>query len=377
MSRQKRKNLHATCRGRTRRALILLLLAAGLLAAAVGHAAFAEDPMELLRRGDYKAAFEALSREIEEYPRRVELRIQLAELYIMFGKFDVAKEVLTRALELDSDNPTIHTDLGIVYEQTGEPSKALLEQIRATELSPDHPTAFNNLGHTYLTLGIPRKARENLKKAILINSSALLDLKSKMGILPKWNDNTPNLTPDQTSILTFYLENIAYAYMGMNNTEKALENLREALEYDPENEVLKQKIEEVETSGGNMLDNITETPLEGEEIVKREKTIRKLLLSGNTDDSCALIEDMLGRGVDSAPIRTAHGIVLQAMGDVEGAAKEYKMALELEPDHMPALANLGFVSEYKGLFDESIEHYTRALEIEPDNAMLHNNLGHT
>lgn len=355
---------------------IPLLLAAALIATFLSSPAPAVDTLELVRRGQYKEAAEALVGEIEKNPRNAELRIQLAELYIMFQKYEAARKVLTDALEIEPDNPTIHTDLGIVYEQEGKPSKALLEQLRAAELSPDHPTAHNNLGHTYLSLGMPRKANESFRKAVLVNTNTLLDIKSKLGIRPGRSSAALNLTPDQASLLTFYFENIAYAYLGMDNREKALENLREALRYDPGNNVITQKIDQIERGAESIPEQVEEVPLTGDERLDRESTARTLLLNGNIHDSGALLQNMLSRGVESPSIRTAHGIVLQAIGDVEGAAEEYLRALELDPGNMPALANLGFISEYRGQFDKSIEYYTRALEIEPDNAMIHNNLGH-
>ena len=64
---------------------------------------------------------------------------------------------------------------------------------------------------------------------------------------------------------------------------------------------------------------------------------------------------------------------LQEEGKYEEAAKHYRRAIELKPDHRIAYNNLGNVLCFMGRFEECKAAYFRALEIK-DYASPHNNL---
>lgn len=355
-----------------RRARLFALLLAVLAAPAAAQ----EDVFQLVSSGQYEKAVALVKAKVASEPWNADHRVQLAEIYLLLQDLDNSFAVLTEAAKLDPDNPTVHTDLGIVHELQGHPSLAVLEQIRAAELSSEHPTAFNNLGHTWLSLGVKRKAHESFRRSVLVNMNALLKLKTRLGLGAEASGAAPALSGSQKSALTFHIENIAYAYLGMDNLPKAIEAVREALEYDPENAALKERLFRMEEDGNELTASLKPVELTDAEAAEREGAARKLLLTGSFDDAGALVDSLLRGGVDSASLRAAYGIVLQAMGDVEGAVEQYQAALRLDPLYATAMVNLGFLSEYQGLFDESIKYYSDALKINSDNSMVHNNLGH-
>jgi Flp pilus assembly protein TadD len=61
-------------------------------------------------------------------------------------------------------------------------------------------------------------------------------------------------------------------------------------------------------------------------------------------------------------------------GDFEAAVEEYKKALELEPENVDVMSNLGVTYYNLGQLDEAIEQYTKALELAPRDADIHSNL---
>jgi len=61
-------------------------------------------------------------------------------------------------------------------------------------------------------------------------------------------------------------------------------------------------------------------------------------------------------------------------GELEKAVDEYKKALEIEPENVDALTNLGVVYYNLGRLDEAIDQYSKALAIAPDDADIHSNL---
>jgi tetratricopeptide (TPR) repeat protein len=61
-------------------------------------------------------------------------------------------------------------------------------------------------------------------------------------------------------------------------------------------------------------------------------------------------------------------------GDFEKAVEEYKKVLELDPQHVDAISNLGVAYYNLGQLDEAIEQYSKAIEIAPRDADIYSNL---
>lgn len=61
-------------------------------------------------------------------------------------------------------------------------------------------------------------------------------------------------------------------------------------------------------------------------------------------------------------------------GQYSEAVEEYKKALELDPDNVDVMVNLGVTYYQQGQFDVAIETYTGAIAISPDDADIHSNL---
>jgi Flp pilus assembly protein TadD len=64
-----------------------------------------------------------------------------------------------------------------------------------------------------------------------------------------------------------------------------------------------------------------------------------------------------------------------AAGDDAGAEDCYLQALALQPWHVAARANLGYLKEQQGAAAEAEFHYRQAIALMPDHAQLHQNLG--
>ena len=69
------------------------------------------------------------------------------------------------------------------------------------------------------------------------------------------------------------------------------------------------------------------------------------------------------------------GLSLSSLGLVDDAIKEYRRALDIDPELDATHINLGNVLSDKGLIDEAIKEYQEALRINPSCAEAHNNLG--
>jgi Flp pilus assembly protein TadD len=68
------------------------------------------------------------------------------------------------------------------------------------------------------------------------------------------------------------------------------------------------------------------------------------------------------------------GLALKRRGDLEGAAAELRRALELAPDLVGAMANLGAIALQQGRTGEAVTVLRRAVEKDPGNVESRTNL---
>src|SRR5512137_2513038 len=70
----------------------------------------------------------------------------------------------------------------------------------------------------------------------------------------------------------------------------------------------------------------------------------------------------------------SRGIELADRGWLDEAIREFKKAIELDPDSAHAHDNLATVYSEKKLYREALAEYLTALRLEPDSATAHYNL---
>src|SRR5690242_16328769 len=77
------------------------------------------------------------------------------------------------------------------------------------------------------------------------------------------------------------------------------------------------------------------------------------------------------QSASSAQEAFARGTELYRAGDFEGAIREYRAALALDPANFEARSNLGVALAHTGHYDEAIDAYRQALENAPPAATNH------
>ncbi len=81
------------------------------------------------------------------------------------------------------------------------------------------------------------------------------------------------------------------------------------------------------------------------------------------------------KGGTNATLHNKYGTAQEANGDLSGAEKSFRAAVDLDAAHAPALSNLGTVLLHKNRFDEAREYFERALKVRPDYTRALVNLG--
>jgi tetratricopeptide (TPR) repeat protein len=92
-------------------------------------------------------------------------------------------------------------------------------------------------------------------------------------------------------------------------------------------------------------------------------------------DSVSLFEHTLAVIPKNPKIRYNLANEYRARGDMDAAIRNYRTALETDPESVATHINLGNALRSKGDLDAAIEAYQSALEREPRNANAHNSLG--
>ncbi|MGB8267207.1 MAG: tetratricopeptide repeat protein, partial [Candidatus Velthaea sp.] len=92
----------------------------------------------------------------------------------------------------------------------------------------------------------------------------------------------------------------------------------------------------------------------------------------------AFAERALAEASTPAGCAAAHnkrGVALVAGGDREGAILAFLAALEAQPQHVPAIVNVGNLLLESGMLADAVEHYEAALRLDDRYAPAYQNLG--
>jgi tetratricopeptide (TPR) repeat protein len=88
--------------------------------------------------------------------------------------------------------------------------------------------------------------------------------------------------------------------------------------------------------------------------------------------------DLIGKAISAKPVAPMYynlGVSLQALGNLEAAADNYRRALSIDPRNANALSNLGAALKLLGQLDAAEESFRKSLALRPHDANAHSNLG--
>jgi tetratricopeptide (TPR) repeat protein len=100
-----------------------------------------------------------------------------------------------------------------------------------------------------------------------------------------------------------------------------------------------------------------------------------LIRQGNWDAGIALIERVLARSPRSPQAHNLMGIALTGKGNSTAAAKEYRAALRIQPNFVPALKNLAINELTQNETDAASRHFAAAMKLSPQDPVIHAYLG--
>jgi tetratricopeptide (TPR) repeat protein len=168
------------------------------------------------RKGDLNNAVQALQKAREALPQNVVILSTLGVTLDGAGRKPEAKQVYEASLKIQPDNAVVLNNLAfLLADNGGDLDDALTKAQRAKQMLPSLPEISDTLGWIYLKKSLPDNAIDIFK-----------DLVAKQ--------------PNHST----YRYHLAMAYSQKGDKTRAVEQLKEALKYNPQSEE-KRKIQEM------------------------------------------------------------------------------------------------------------------------------------
>ncbi len=190
---------------------------------------------------------QALKKASSLEPKSVDISKGLGLMYLRQKKFKEAENVYKLILDISEQDSEAHFYLGTIYNELKKADLAEKELKRSLQLKPDYHEALNFLGYLYVEEGknLPQ-AEAMIKKALEIQpeNGAYID---SLGwfYFKKGRYQEAMKTLEKASLLVkdpVICDHLGDAYFKINDLKKAKANWEKALELDPKQEKIKEKI---------------------------------------------------------------------------------------------------------------------------------------
>lgn len=291
------------------------------------------------KMGDAEKAVEYYRHSLELDPEASGAWTNLGNKYDEMGQYDLAEECYRRASEVDPDDDSNYVEWGRMYQNQDRLEEALACYEEATSINPDNQDAWDNQSDCLRLLEKWDETAEVCEE--LVSRWPDEARYWSNGTVAYWCINnyermlvfalkTLEMRPDSAQAHSL----LGRALQGLDRTEEALAAIENALQIEPDDDVLSQKID-------CLFD-----------LQRYEETVKYgLPLAERTNDENYW--NLCGR---------AHSI----LGNFEEAIECLEAALEIDPNYESALSNLADVYSDQKEYDKAIELYLKAYDLDPE-----------
>ena len=271
---------------------------------------------ELLRRqGQWSRAAEIYPEVLRIDPEFPEVHTKLSFILYKLGDFDAALHEAETALTHNPEDAEAHKVAGLALENAQKFDAALSEYKEALRIKPDYTVVHFDLGLLFYH-------RHNYDDAIR-------EYKKAIGLDPTDPDSHKNL---------------GVAYQEHGDIDAAIREEREAKRLGPNDPYTRQNL-----ASALMLRDTPAAVLELRELEAKFPDFEAA-------------HEMLGR-------------CLVGYGEIEGAEREFRKAVELEPSDAGPHSDLGKIQENKKNYDAALDEYQLAEKLYPDSSWAHADVG--
>lgn len=305
-----------------------------------------------------------------------ELWFNYGNLQQRMGMLEDAAQSFEHALKLNPDIYPAHYNLANLRRDLEQDDEALNHYRATIRLKPDFAPAYRNLGNLLRRIGRHAEAIEQHRIAIKLEpgkaenhfnlANALTDADNLQAAI-EHHRLALRLAPDMTAAHL----NLGNLYQTTGDTESAERHYRQAitatdapvaayinlirLNQTPERKEACPPI--ITEALSRYPDNIELLRLHGESLYRQDDAVSAL----------AVYQKIEALQPGDPNTRNAIGVMLRAIGQLDEAEKAWRYCLNVNPQHVEALTNLGTLCRLQKRHEEALSHLRRAIEIRPDD----------
>ena len=315
------------------------------------------DILNMAKKGDIPEAQRQLEALLKTNEADINILLLLAELHVQTGEHKHAIQKYKKVIQLMPNNIQAHTNLGMLLHQRGNITKAEQSYIHSLEIDSNQPVINFNLGSIYQQLGKLDEAKKQYIKAI-----------------------------SQNPTYAKAYSNLGYIQRKLNMLDDSIASYRQAIKYLPDSEEIFYNLGLSLLQNG-MLDDAEHTHkmalqlnayysdaheglgavyLHKDELAKAEDSFKQAITCNNKNINaiCGLAETLSRTGLhteakkqieialltdpDNIDVISLHGRNLLALGDLTGALKICKTALNRLPTSKNLLSMAASIYEKMG-----------------------------
>lgn len=196
-----------------------------------------------LKDGKGEKAVDTAQRAVEKEPKNFSFRMSLGGIYASLRRYNAAKEQYKKAYELNPSDQKVQMLLGIVEAELGEMDESISIFSKAIKDNPYSEMAFFYRARIYLEMEKIKKAKKDLNQALVIRPSfkeagvTLGMLHERLGEIDKAIEVYNRIDGGGR-----YKKRLAQLYLSQKNYDKALKELEEYEQIEPDDFTAKVKI---------------------------------------------------------------------------------------------------------------------------------------
>jgi tetratricopeptide (TPR) repeat protein len=263
---------------------------------------------------------------------------------------DTVLMALNKAIATNANDDAVYINRADYYLSINHVDSALRDILIAINIDEQNANHYITLSDAYLASGNPDKCLDALDKALRLNpeSREALLKKAQLYLIMRDYDNsratlTRLLDLDNINPQAYFVAAIGQLEQG--DTTTAIRSLQTALDQD-------------------------------QEYFEAQLQLGILFASKKNPVAVSYLSNAIGLRPGMIEPYYQLGLFFQENGKTESAINTYKNILEIAPDYVPALYNLGYIHlVYLKEFATATDYFTQAIALAPDYTEAYYNRG--
>jgi len=322
-----------------------------------------ENAHQALELGDYQEALELLEDYLEEHPLDVEAMTLGAMAASHQGDAAKSAALYRLILRLDPENATAHHYFGVLLEGLGRYEEAISHLLRARDLQPDFPEIYLHAGHVLDHLGRAEEALNLYDEALLRLPDEALVYFSRGCVLNRLGRYREALdcfarVPANDPQGAAALSGAGSALSGLGRDQEALTAHERAIALNPRVATYRYDrgltLARLERFSEALDEFDAALDLDSGFLEAALEKVNVLIQVQRPDESLKVLGELELRQPDNAQAAYFRGVVLQRLGDLEGAQSALRESLSRDPGATPVLNFLGHVLLELERLDEAL-----------------------